>query len=253
MNNLVAVSGVRGFEKDGVAYLNLEDCARGLGFTTVAASGNECVRWQTVKRYLDDLSVAGCCNGNLPDFIPENVFYRLAMKAKNETAEKFQAKVADEILPAIRKTGGYLGNTADMSDMEIMAKAFLISKRTIEEKDELITKLSDTNKKLLPKAEFFDAVAESKSAIEMASVAKVLDMGIGRNNLFEVLRQNKILMGNNQPYQKFVDMGLFRVIEQKFTKPNGDTCINIKTLVYQKGVDYIRKLLSERSNEQCKD
>lgn len=105
------ISGVRCYEKDGVAYLNLEDVARGLGFTTVAASGNEVVRWNTVHGYLEKLGVATSCNGNYrehcPEYIPENIFYRLAMKAKNEVAETFQAKVADEIIPSIRKHGIY--------------------------------------------------------------------------------------------------------------------------------------------------
>lgn len=109
---IMSISGVDCYEKDGVAYLKLENVARGLGFTTVAASGNEVVRWNTVYNYLADLKiVAGSCNGNYrencPEFIPENIFYRLAMKAKNETAEKFQAKVADEIIPSIRKYGMY--------------------------------------------------------------------------------------------------------------------------------------------------
>lgn len=108
-NNLtpVLISGVSCYEHDGTAYLKLEDVARGLGFTEVAASGNECIRWRTVRKYLEDLGIATCCDGHLPEYIPENIFYRLAMKAKNETAEKFQALVADEIIPSIRKTGAY--------------------------------------------------------------------------------------------------------------------------------------------------
>jgi len=112
MNEIMNISGVECYEKDGVAYLKLETVARGLGFTTVAASGNEVVRWNTVYKYLTELKVvAGSCNGNYqtncPDFIPENIFYRLAMKAKNETAERFQALVADEIIPSIRRNGIY--------------------------------------------------------------------------------------------------------------------------------------------------
>ena len=104
----VLISGVSCYEQDGTAYLKLEDVARGLGFTEVAASGNECVRWRTVRKHLSDLGIATSCDGQLPDYIPENIFYRLAMKAKNETAEKFQALVADEIIPSIRKTGSYM-------------------------------------------------------------------------------------------------------------------------------------------------
>jgi len=104
MQELMTIQNVRGYIKDGVAYLNLEDVARGLGFTRTAESGNEVVRWERVNGYLNDLGVP---TSGYDEFIPENIFYRLAMKAKNETAEKFQAIVADEILPSIRKTGTY--------------------------------------------------------------------------------------------------------------------------------------------------
>lgn len=104
-------------------------------------------------------------------------------------------------------------------------------------------KLAEQNKLMAPKAEFYDAVAGSPDAIAMKDVAKILNMRIGRNNLFKFLRNNKVLMNNNQPYQKYMDAGYFRVIEQKYTLPNGDTKIRFKTLVYQKGLDYIRKLL----------
>ena len=106
------IGGMDCYEANGVVYLRLETCARGLGFTTVAKSGNEVVRWNTVYQYLTDLGVATSCNGDYqsrcPAYIPENIFYRLAMKAKNAVAEKFQAKVADEIIPAIRRTGAYV-------------------------------------------------------------------------------------------------------------------------------------------------
>jgi len=101
------ISGVDCYEKDGTVYLKLETVARGLGFTRIAKSGNEVVMWSRVEGYLENLGVHTSAHD---DFIPENIFYRLAMKAKNETAEKFQAKVADEIIPTIRKTGGYVND-----------------------------------------------------------------------------------------------------------------------------------------------
>ena len=109
-NSLVCIRGVRGYEQDGVAHLHIEDVARGLGFTRTAESGNEVVRWERVDGYLSDLKFVPTRghDGNPHDYyIPENTFYRLCMKAKNEVAEKFQAKVADEIIPSIRKAGGY--------------------------------------------------------------------------------------------------------------------------------------------------
>ena len=108
-NNLtpVLISGVSCYEQDGTAYLRLEDVARGLGFTQTAKSGNEVIRWERVTKYLAELGIPTSGDGFPPAYIPENIFYRLAMKAKNETAEKFQALVADEIIPSIRKTGAY--------------------------------------------------------------------------------------------------------------------------------------------------
>ena len=99
-----------------------------------------------------------------------------------------------------------------------------------------------------PKADFFDAVADSKTAVPMNDVAKTLAIkGMGRNKLFEFLRDNKILMNNNRPYQKYVDANYFRVIEQHFQK-DGEECINFKTLVYQRGIDYIRKIVLNNKN-----
>lgn len=109
MNDLAItnISGVDCYEKDGVAYLNLEAVAKGLGFTEIAASGNECVKWSRVRKYLPVFGIDTSVDGHLPEFIPENIFYRLAMKAKNPAPEAFQANVADEIIPAIRKHGLY--------------------------------------------------------------------------------------------------------------------------------------------------
>lgn len=103
-----------------------------------------------------------------------------------------------------------------------------------------------------PKAEFYDEVVDSKDAIDMQAVSKVINMGIGRNKLFEFLRNNKVLMQNNQPYQYYIDLGWFRVIESKYTKPSGDICINLKTVVFQKGVDGIRKLIKQNKHKNNK-
>lgn len=106
--NTKNICGVDCYEQNGVAYLRLENVARGLGFTqTQKKNGVEyiSIRWETINRYLEDIGFPNKLGKD--DFIPENIFYRLAMKAKNETAEKFQALVADEIIPSIRKNGIY--------------------------------------------------------------------------------------------------------------------------------------------------
>jgi phage antirepressor YoqD-like protein len=97
-----------------------------------------------------------------------------------------------------------------------------------------------------PKAEFYDQVAESKDAIDMRTAAAVLNIkGLGRNKLFDKLRTLEILDGDNRPYRKYQDAGYFRVIETKFVDSFGDAHINIKTLVYQRGLDFIRKAVTK--------
>ena len=105
MQNIINVGGIECYEENGTAYLKLEAVARGLGFTQ-EKNGAEYVRWDRLGEYLSELGFPH--KWGKDDFIPENIFYRLAMKAKNETAEKFQAFVADEVIPSIRKHGAYM-------------------------------------------------------------------------------------------------------------------------------------------------
>jgi phage antirepressor YoqD-like protein len=126
-----------------------------------------------------------------------------------------------------------------MTPQLLIASALIEAQKMLGQKDEIIALMK-------PKAEFFDAVANSKDAIEIGQAAKVLNYGKGRNTLFAILRQEKILRDNNEPYQEYIDRGYFRTIEQKYTKPGGETHISIKTLVYQRGLEYIRKVLDRR-------
>lgn len=132
----VLIYGVSCYEQDGTAYLRLEDVAHGLGFTQTK-NGIEYVRWETIDKYLRDLGFSQQVGKD--SYIPENIFYRLAMKAKNETAEKFQALVADEIIPSIRKTGSY---TVPKLSKEMQA-LFLLDQRTVQQ-DARLTALENT-------------------------------------------------------------------------------------------------------------
>lgn len=122
-------------------------------------------------------------------------------------------------------------------------------KREREEKEKLRLENESQQHKIAidaPKVEFYDEVVDSKDALPMDRVVKLLNIGIGRNRLFAFLREKKVLMPNNTPYQKYVELGWFRCVESKFSKPNGDTCINIKTVVLQKGLDGIRKMFNNK-------
>lgn len=175
-NEIMNISGVDCYEKDGAAYLNLEAVARGLGFTQTAASGNEVVRWERVRKYLTELRVPTSGDGSLPDFIPENIFYRLAMKAKNETAEKFQALVADEIIPTIRRTGGYVAND-DMFIDTYLPYADEQTKILFRSTLETVKRLNEKVKADTPKVTYFDALIDRGNDLSFRETAKELHIG----------------------------------------------------------------------------
>jgi phage antirepressor YoqD-like protein len=132
---------------------------------------------------------------------------------------------------------GVEGATTDLEMMEQGAKfaAWALSKLKEQE-----ASLAEAK----PKVEFFDAVASSKDAIPMREAAAALNLkGWGRNNLFAFLRDQKILDSNNVPYREFQDRGYFRVVEQTYSDSYAETHVSLKTLVYQKGLDWIRKLI----------
>lgn len=121
-----------------------------------------------------------------------------------------------------------------------LSEALMLAAKQAEE-------IEEKNKLLLeqtPKVEFYNAVTGSEDTIDMRTVATVLNMGIGRNKIFEVLRDKRVLDRKNMPYQKYIDLGYFRTVETQYTKSDGTNCINIKTVVFQKGLDFIRKTLT---------
>lgn len=166
-------------------------------------------------------------------FLTENGLYEVLMLSRKPIAKQFKKEVK-KILHQIRTTGGYT-----------VPRTFADALRLAAEQQERIAIMQ-------PKAEFYDDVTGSKDAIEMKEVAKVLNLGMGRNKIFEFLRDKKILDNNNQPYQIYVDKGYFRVIESKFTTPDGDVKINLKTVVMQKGLDFIRRQIKGLNESEIK-
>lgn len=229
MNELAIlnINGVECFEKDGTAYLKLETVARGLGFTD-NRDGVEYVRWARVDKYLSEIGFPNklgnelnfATSGERPEYIPENIFYRLAMKAKNEAAEAFQAKIADEVIPSIRKHGGYIAGQEAMSPEELMASALLMAQKTIEARNARISALTVQNQIMAPKAEYFDAIVDRNLLTSFRETAKQL--GIGERVFITFLLEKKYLYrdqkGKLQPRADKND-GLFELKE----------CVNEKT------------------------
>lgn len=216
---------VRIIEIDGKPYFVANDVANALGYASPKDAVSRHCKGALNHRHLT--------NGGEQEMkiIPEGDVYRLIIRSSLPGAEKFECWVFDEVIPSIRRTGGYN-----------LPQSYAEALRALADKAEKMEALQKQNQLMQPKAEFFDAVTDSKTAIPLGDVAKILDMGIGRNKLFEFLRQKSILTYDNRPYQKYIDSGYFRVIEQKY-EVNGEVRINIKTLVFQKGIDWIRKQL----------
>ena len=246
MNEIMNIQGIPCYEKDGVAYLNLETVARGLGFTKKADSGNEVVNWTRVRGYLTDLGVEQKCTTG--DYIPENIFYRLAMKAKNETAERFQAMIADEVVPAIRKTGGYIAGKAQMTDEELLARALTMASEKLKQRDARIAELAVQNSELTvqkqimqPKADYFDELVDRNLLTNFRETAK--EMKIKEKAFVGFLLGHKYVYrdkgGKLVPYAE-KNNGLFELKE----------CVNEKTgwggtqtLITPKGRETFRLLM----------
>lgn len=243
MNELITIEKVRGFiGENGIIFLNLEDVARGLGFVDIK-NGTEYIRWNRVEKYLKDF---GFATSGENDFIPENIFYLLAMKGKNEIARNFQLKVANKILPAIRKTGMYATEEL-LNNPDLAIQAFMRLKEEMKKRKELEKKVEEQQ----PKVKFYNDVTGSDTTAEIGTVAKVLNFkSVGRNTLFDILRRQGILQRDNMPFQTYVDRGYFRVVESKWNAPNGDVKVNYKTVVYQKGIEYISKVLRDLGYEK---
>ena len=253
MNDIINISGVDCYEKDGTAYLRLDTVARGLGFVKKADSGNEVVNWTRVRGYLADLGVVQKCTTG--DFIPENIFYRLAMKAKNAAAEAFQAKIADEVIPSIRKHGAYMTEqTIDqiLSDPDTIIKLATDLKAERAKRKELEAKEQEN----APKVLFAESVTASHTSILIFDLAKLLrqnGVDIGGNRLFQWMRDNGYLVKRkgtdyNMPTQKAMEMGLFEVKETAVTHSDGHTTVNRTPKVTGRGQGYfITKFLRKNA------
>ena len=218
---------VRTIQIDGEPWFVGKDVAKNLGYKDTS---------DALKNHVDEEDKLTRCftdSGQSREMyiINESGLYSLTLSSKLESARKFKRWITHEVIPEIRRSGNYH-----------LPQTYQEALRALADKVEQNEKLAAENAKLIPKAEFFDAVTDSRSAISIGEVAKVLDMGIGQNKLFAYLREKKILDYHNIPYQEYIDRGYFRTVEQKYDV-RGEVRINIKTLVFQKGIDFIRRKL----------
>lgn len=177
-------------------------------------------------------------SGGETNCVNEYGLYNLVLGSRKPEAKEFKRWITHEVIPSIRKTGGYhLPQT--------MAEALRLYADEVERSEKLALEnkqLTEDNRRMSPKEEIYDITINSEELLDLSEVSKIINCGLGRNKLFEFLRREGMLRGNNEPYQEFVDRGYCQVKESPFER-NGSTRIGTKTYFTQKGVEYIIKRL----------
>lgn len=177
--------------------------------------------------------------------VSESGLYALVLASRKPEAHEFKRWVTHEVLPQIRKTGGYIPTSEADDDMTILAKAVMIGQRTMEEQKRRIAAQDTQIKELEPKARFADAVAASDGTCLIGELAKMLrqnGMDIGQNRLFRLLQADGYLgksgSNRNVPTQRAMDLGLFRIKETTVTHADGHTTVSRTPKVTGKGQRY---------------
>lgn len=248
---IMNVQDVRGYTgENGVVYLNLEDISRKLGFVERKPNGVEYVIVNRVKKYLSNFGFDTSVEKLSDLYIPENMVYRLAMKANNQLAISFQEKLANEIIPMIRRTGVYfaktiwdklISNPYELGNLITgYGKQINELSASLEKQKEITNELQDRNDELEFEVDdlTYDLEMEiqyvgylenalngfmysSAGTYSMGEFAKLVQLSdskgniMGRNRLFQILRKEKYLMNGagkrNTPYQKYINKGYFKL------------------------------------------
>lgn len=212
-------------------------------------------------------------------FVTEPGMYEVLLRSDSEMAKPFRKWVCGEVLPSIRKSGGYMVAKVDETPEQIMARALMVAKDTIDRQQAVLAKVESKNhllrcqnealesmnegqrkyiRQLIPGATFAQAVKTSEHSIlvgELARIIKQNGVEIGQNRLFAWLREKGYLCKTgeayNQPTQKSLDMGLFEIKKTVIQKPSGDTLVSNTTKVTGKGqVYFVNKFLYEEANRR---
>lgn len=178
------------------------------------------------------------------NIVNEYGLYNLILASRKKESKRFKRWITHEVIPSIRKTGGYIAGQETMTDAELMAKALLVANKQIEQRNKQIEEMQ-------PKAIFADAVSASKTSILIGDLAKIIcqnGIQIGQKRLFEWLRQNGYLIksgsSKNMPMQRYVEQGLFEVKESNVCNPDGSVRVTKTTKITGKGQLYfINKFL----------
>ena len=269
MKNLMTVANIRGYvDEHGTAMLNAEDVARGWGFVQRQNKNGkiyESIRWDRVNEYLYEFGYVSPTNGGnkankyissqhvgKDSYLPENMVYRLGFKASNDKAQKFQAVLADEVLPAIRKHGAYM--TEDTIKKALQEPDFIIKLATElkEEKEarktaELeVAQKSQIINELKPKADYTDRILQSSSLVTITQIAK--DYGMSGKKMNSLLHELKVIykMGSQWLlYSKYQAKGYTHSETVNIEHSDGRPNVAMNTKWTQKGRLFLYELLKK--------
>lgn len=259
MNNLQIFNSpefgqVRTIQQNGEPWFVGKDVAEILGYkdTSDAMKKHVDIEDKLTRRFAD--------SGQNREMyiINESGLYSLILSSKMPKAKEFKRWVTSEVIPAIRKTGGYIAGSENMTDAEIMAKAVLVAQSTIQQRDQRIKELESDVAAAKPKVLFADAVSASDSTILIGDLAKILKQNgynTGQKRLFQWLRDNGYLIKRqgadyNSPTQRSMELGLFRVKETPIIHADGHVTVNKTVKVTPKAQIYFaNKFLGGKCSE----
>lgn len=240
-----AFGSVRIIDKGGQPWFVGKDVADILGYSNSSKAIPQHVDEE--DRQKQNLPTAQ--NGKLVAaswLINESGLYSLILSSKMPKAKEFKRWVTSEVIPAIRKTGGYIAGSENMTYAEIMAKAVLVAQSTIRQRDQRIKELESDVAAAKPKVLFADAVSASDSTILIGDLAKILKQNghpIGQKRLFNWMREQGYLIKRagadyNSPTQRAMEMGLFKIKETAISHSDGHVSVSKTTKVTGKGQQY---------------
>lgn len=244
---------IRTITKDDETYFVGKDVAKALGFT----NPRDAIATHVFDedKGVDTIDTLG--GKQSMTVINESGVYALVFGSRLESAKRFKHWVTSEVIPSIRKNGGYIAGQETLSDEELMAKALLVANNKIAERDKIIEQKQARIEQMKPKEIFADAVATSHTSILVGDLAKLICQNgyqIGQKRLFDWLRENNFLIkcgsSRNMPQQRFVEQGLFEIKESNLVNPDGSVRITKTTKVTGKGqVYFVNKFLKGVKNE----
>ena len=194
-------------------------------------------------------------SGGDTNCVNEYGLYNLVLASRKQGAKEFKRWITHEVIPSIRKSGGYIAGQETMSDTELMAKALLVAQKQIEQRNAIIEQQKAKIEADKPKTIFADAVSASKTSILIGDLAKLICQNgykIGQKRLFEWLRENGYLIksgsSKNMPMQRYVEQGLFEIKESNVQNPDGSVRITKTTKITGRGqIYFVNKFIA---NEQ---